>query len=277
MNASSSVFGKLFNRATESKKGATIFYNFLLMISVSLGWGLLYAFDFSFEVGVLRYSALFAICYCVCNTGIINALKHGPAALTSLLIGLSMVATAIWGFLFWDAEVTVTVIVGLVLVICAVALCLYTKQKDEKKFSWTWLFFVALAFFGNAGCAIVQRTQQMEYNGAHGNMLMLFATGVCALMYLFVYLKSDRSDSPTMLKTSWWAPVCAGLFNLLLNFFVMRMAQTTLSPSLIYPVIAVGRLAVVTVFSLFVFKEKMYPWQWLGVAVGTVATALLSM
>ena len=277
MSASSSVFGKVFNRKNDAKKNSTIFYNFFLLSSVCLGWGILYAFDFSFNANVLWYSALFALCYTVCNIGIINALKYGPATLTSLLIGLSLLVTTIWGFIFWDAKVTVPVVIGLILVVCAITLCLYTKEKDDKTISWKWLFYVALAFLGNAGCTIVQRTQQVQYNGQHGKMLMLFATGFSALAYMFVYLKSDKSDTPSMLKTSWWTPICAGVCNLILNVLVMLMALTDLSPSLIYPVIGVGGLAVVTIFSLLVFKEKMRWWQWLGVAVGAVATVLLSI
>lgn len=277
MSASSSVFGKLFTQKSESKKDATIFYNFLLMISVCVGWAILYAFDFSFETNVLWYSALFALCYTVCNIGIINALKSGPTTLTSLIVGLSLLLTTIWGFLFWDAQITAAVVVGLVLVVVAIALCLYTKGKDEQKVSWKWLFYVSLAFFGNAGCSIVQRTQQVQYNGEHGKMLMLFATGFSALAYLFVFLRSDKSDMPVLLKTSWWIPVCAGVCNLILNVLVMLMAVTDLSPSLIYPVIGVGGLAVVIVFSLFVFKEKMKWWQWVGVLVGIIAIGLLSI
>ncbi len=277
MSASSSVFGKIFNRKNDAKKDSTIYYNFLLMISVFAGWGLLYAFDFSFNANVLIYSALFALCYTVCNVGIINALKYGPATLTSLLSGLSLLVTTIWGFIFWNTKVTVYVIIGLILVVFAIMLCLYTKEKDKKSISWKWLFYVALAFFGNAGCTIVQRTQQIQYNGQHGKMLMLFATGFSAVVYLFIYLRSDKSDTPTLLKTSWWTPVCAGVCNLILNALVMLMAVTDLSPSLIYPVIGVGGLAVVTIFSLLVFKEKMRWWQWVGVAIGAVAVVLLSI
>ena len=163
------------------------------------------------------------------------------------------------------------------MVVCAITLCLYTKEKDEKPISLKWLFYVVLAFFGNAGCTIIQRTQQMQYNGQHGKMLMLFAMGFSALVYLFTYLRSDKSDMVVMLKKFGWIPVCAGICNLISNALVMLMAITDLSPSLIYPVIGVGGLAVVTIFSLFVFKEQMYLWQWLGVAVGAVAVALLSM
>lgn len=277
MNASSSVFGKIFNKKNDDKKDSTIFYNFLLMISVFIGWGILYLTDITFDVSVLWYSVLFALCYVSCNLGIINALKYGPAMLTSLFISLSLILTTLWGFFFWDAKVTVFVIIGLILVICAIVLCLYTKEKDEKSFSWKWLFYVVLACLGNAGCSIVQRTQQIKFNGQHGNMLMLFAIGICALAYLIIYLTSDKADTPIMLKTSWWEPVCAGICNLVLNVFVMLMALTELSPSLIYPVIGVGGLAVVTIFSLLVFKEKMRWWQWIGVAVGAVAVLLLSI
>lgn len=277
MSASSSVFGKIFNKKNDEKRDSTIFYNFLLMISVFIGWGILYIIDFSFDANVLWYSILFAICYTACNLGIINALKYGPAMLTSLFISLSLILTTLWGFVFWDAKVTLPVIIGLLLVACAIVLCLYTKGKDDKAVSWKWLLYVALAFLGNAGCSIVQRTQQVQHNGQHGNMLMLFAIGFCALAYLIIYLKSNREDTPTMLKTSWWIPVCAGICNVILNVFVMLMAVTDLSPSLIYPVIGVGGLAVVTIFSLLVFKEKMRWWQWVGVAVGALAVALLSI
>ena len=117
----------------------------------------------------------------------------------------------------------------------------------------------------------------MQYDGQHGNMLMLFATGFCAVLYLFIYFRSDRSDAKVMLGRSGWLPVCAGICNLILNLMAILMASTDLSPSFIYPVIGVGGLSIVTVFSLLVFKEKMSCRQWLGVALGAMAVVLLSL
>lgn len=184
----------------------------------------MYATDFSFDASVLWYSALFGICYTVTNIGSINALKHGPVALTASLVGLSLILTTVWGFFFWDAKISTPVI-----------------------------------------------------GGQHGNMLMMFATGFSAMMYLFIYLRSNRSDSKVMLKSSWWLPILAGVFNIALNALVMLMALTDLSPSFVYPTVSVGGLAVVAVFSLFVFKEKMHFRQWIGIAVGAVAVVLLSI
>lgn len=277
MSASTSVFGKIFNIKNSGKRDTSTLYTFSLMISVFLGWSILYATDVSFDAGVLLYSALFAICYLTCNIGIINAIQFGPTAITSLLINLSLIVTTIWGFIFWDASFSPTILIGLILVVVAIVLCLYSKEKDKKAISLKWLIYVSLAFFGNAGCTIVQRTQQMRYNGQHGNMLMLFATGACVIAYVILYLRSDKRDTKSILKASWWVPLCAGICNVTLNVLVMLLAGTDLSPSLIYPVIGVGGLAVVTVFSLLVFKEKMRWWQWIGIAAGATAVVLLSV
>ena len=75
MSASSSVFGKVFNRSNEKCKDSSALYNLLLMSSVCISWGLLFVTDFSFETSVLLYSLGFSVCYTVCNVGLINALK----------------------------------------------------------------------------------------------------------------------------------------------------------------------------------------------------------
>lgn len=277
LGASASVFGKFFTKRNGECKASTTFYNFFMILSVFICWCLLFATDLSFKAEALIYSAIFGGCYLTANIGLINSLKHGPATLTSLFMGLSLILTTFWGFIFWDAKVTVYVIIGIVLVTVAIILCLYSREKDNKSFSVKWLIYVSVACLGNAGCTIAQRTQQVEHNGQYGSMMMACATGLAAVAYLFIYLKSDRSDSPKMIKMSWWVPIVAGVCNVAQNLVVMLMATSTLSPSLIYPVIAVGSLAVVTVISIFLFKERMHWWQWLGVFIGAVSVVLLSI
>ena len=277
MGASSSVFGKFFGRKNANIKDSSRLYNCLQLASVFTLWCILYIFNFSFDARVLPYCLLFAVCFTVCNIGIINSLRHGPMTLTSLFSSLSLILTTVWGFAFWDDEVTVVVAVGLVLVVTSIYLCLYTGKKEEKKISLKWVLFILMAFFGNAGCSIVQRTQQMNFDGQHKYMLMTFATFLSALSCLIIYLKGSKTDTGDILKKSWYLPTMAGSCNVVLNLFVMFLASSPLSPSFIYPVIGVGGLMVVTLFSLFVFKEKLKWQQWVGIALGTIATVLLSI
>ena len=276
-----SVFGKIFTRANGKYRGAEAFYNLFLILSVFGGWCVLFATKPSFDVTALIYSAIFGLSFVVTNVGLINALKHGPATLTALFLNLSLIVTTVWGFFFWSAPVTAPVIIGLVLVLIALPLCLFSGGKSEKSISLKWLIYALLVLIGNSGCTIAQRTYQMVSGGEHGNMMMMCAIGIAVLFYLILFLRSDRSDTKILIKNAWWIPVLVGISNVVQNLFVMLMSlppvSDVLSSSLIYPVIAVGGLAIVSVFSIFLFKEKMRWWQWVGVAVGAVSVVLLSI
>ena len=272
-----SVFGKMYTRRVGEKKDSSNHYTFLLLICACIGWGVLYLADLSFDAGVLFYSFLFSLCYMAGHLGIIQGMKCGSATLTTLFINLSLILVTVWGFFFWDEKITILVAVGLILVCLSIFLCLYTGKKEECAISLEWIFYIVIGCAGNAGCAIVQRTQQRVFGGEHGNMLMFFALIFSVLLFSIIFFKSDKRDLKAILKKAWWGPVLAGTLNVGHNLFVILLATTALSTSLIYPVIGVGGLAVVTIFSLFVFKEKMYWWQWVGVGVGAVAVMLLSI
>lgn len=278
--ASGSIFGGFYNRKNEERRGTAPLYNLILMCSVLLGWGILFLTAPSFDAGVLPYAIGFGAAYTLCQLGLINALRTGPVALTSLLLQLSLIGVTAWGFFFWDAPFTLPVGIGLLLVAISLWLCLYPGKRGEKtgeRISLKWLIFAMMAFVGNAGCSIIQRTQQMKYEGQHGNLLMLIAIACGTVFALVQYLRSDRTDTRVILKSSALFPVGAGVCNMLLNLFMILLATSPISPNLIYPVIAVGGLAVTSLFSLLAFKEKLRWWQWVGIAVGAAAVALLSL
>jgi drug/metabolite transporter (DMT)-like permease len=275
--ASTSIFGGFYNRKNDDKKGASSLYNLLIIGAVFVCWLILFLMDGQIEWSVLPYAVLFGFFYAVCAIATIYALKTGPILLTSLMMQLSLIAVAIWGFMAgWQTPQWWTW-VGLALVALALWLCLYSGKNGGGRFSLKWFVFVALMFFGNAGCSIVQKTQQMAYDGKYGNFLMFTAMIIGLATCAVLYWRDDKSESKEILKTSWWLPVVAGVANVLLNLAVMYMATSELSPSLIYPVLAVGSLIVTTVFSTVAFKEKMRWWQWIGVGLGMVATAILSV
>lgn len=278
--SSSSILRTIYNRKNVDKKSTSSLYNFIYLITVFIGWVILFLREPSIEWKVLPYSLLFGFFYTVCQIGFINALKVGSMAITSLILQLSLIAVTIWGFIFWNDAITWYVGIGLLLVAVALFLCIYVgKKKDEStnQCFWKWLIFAAMAFLGNAGCSIVQRTEQMHFNGEYGGMLMLFATGISCVFYFFIFLKSDKTDSVSIVKTSSAFPIFGGICDVLLNLFVMILATSTLSPSLIYPVLSIGVIAITSMFSALVFKEKLSYRQWIGIVIGACAVVLLSL
>ena len=275
--ASSSIIGAFYNKKNIEKKATTELYNALLLACVAIFWLISFLFNRTWDWNVLPYSVLFALSYTICNVGLINALKIGSVALTSLMVQLSLIGVSVWGFFFWNTKFTALVGIGLFLVAIALWLCLYTGEKKGKTFSWKWLMFALMAFGGNAGCSIVQKTQQIKFDGQYGSFLMMVAIAISAMICIIIYLRSDKSDFIMTVKSSWYFPVSAGICNGLLNLFVILLATSTLSPSLIYPVIAIGGLLLTTSFSAFIFKEKMHWWQWLGIIIGIIAVGILSL
>ena len=276
LNASSSIICAFYNRKNKEKQNASPFYTLLLLSSVFVCWVILFLLDGSINLKVIPYALLFSIGYISAVVGLVYALKTGPVLLTSLILQLSLIGTTIWGFFFWNAKFTLLVGVGLVLVVVSLWLCLYTGKKEERKLNLKWIFWVLILFLGNSCCTIVQKTQQMDFNGRYGNFMMMVATGVGVILTAFLYLRGDRSQEETLLKKAWVFPVLSGVLNAIQNLLVIVLATTSLSPSLIYPVLSIGGLMIVTMFSAFVFKEKMQWWQWIGVALGGIAIVLLS-
>ena len=277
MSASTSIVGKGYNKRCDGLRGASAFYNLLQMLAVLASWGVIFIIEPSFDAAVLPYSLGFAACYTVCNIAVICALRYGPASLTSLFVSLALIITSVWGLIFWGAEATPAVIIGLVLVAVAIYLCLYSGKGDGKRVSLKWAIFAFLAMAGNAGCAIVQRSQQTAFNGEYGNMMMLFASVGSAITCTLIFLFSERSDAVSLGKRGWFFPVVAGICNVILNMFVIMLASTELSSSLIYPTIGVGGLVTVILFSMLVYRERLSKFQWAGIVIGAVATLLLSI
>ena len=278
--ASASVLGGYYNRRTAKYKGATSLFNFIRMLATLVCWCVFFVFDCSFNLDVLLYSLFFGLSFAVCVICTLHALKHGSVALTSLFMQASLIGVTIWGIIFWNAKFTPLVCIGLVLVTIGIALCILDKKTGEnnsKGISLKWLIFATLMFLTNAVCSIMQREQQIRYSGQHGSLLMVGVTAIATAVCFVIWKKDETTDFKVILKKDWVWPVFAGVGNFLLNVFVILLATSYLSSSLIYPVLSVCGLFVTTMFSLFAFKEKLKWWQWVGFVIGTVAIALLNL
>ena len=132
-------------------------------------------------------------------------------------------------------------------------------------------------FVVTAGSSIVQRSQQNKFNGQYGSMFMFFGLLVALMISTVVFLAGEKPDVKRLVKTSWFYPFGAGASSALGNLFVVLLASTTMSTNLIYPTLGVACLALTSIASIYLFKEKLAWWQWVGVVIGTIAVLLLSI
>ena len=273
-----SIGSKFYNKRNEKYQGTAPIFTLLRAGTTLLFWVIMFfAKGASLNVDVLPYALLMVGISVLSAYASVNSYKNGSVLYTSLIVQFSLIGVAIWGFFFWNSPFTWLMAVGLVLVAVSLWLCLYTGKQEDKKITPKWLFWVALFFLTNMGYTIVMRTQQMHFNGEYGPFMMLIVMSGAVLTHTIIFLKGERTDAKTVLQSSWWIPVALGVAAALVDLFVMLLVGTTLSASFIYPTLAIGALAVVTIFSKFVFKDEMRWWQWIGVAVGAVAVAIISI
>jgi drug/metabolite transporter (DMT)-like permease len=276
--ASLSLFSSFFEKKNNGKKDTTQIYNLIMIAAVVFGWGAYWIFEGGFNVKVIPYSLLFGVGYAGAVIGLINAIKTGPVSLSNLFLQLSLIATTIWGFGFWGDTPTVLTWIGIALVVLALTFCLYQKKgAEEKGISVKWVIFAAIGFAGNGMAAIVARTQQMDFDGILRGQFMTMATAFALVISIIMYVLSDKRDTKAIIKTAGYVPALAGIINVIHNLIVLVLAVSPISPSLVYPVISVGGIIIVALFSFFFMKEKISLIQWIGIALGAAATVLLSI
>lgn len=274
--AGGGVFNGIFTRKYAAYRGVSAYCTMLYMIAALLGWGILYALHFSFQPAVLLYSVLFGICFAGANVAFVLAIKNGPVSLSNLILQLALIATALWGLVFWGAKWSLTVGAGLLLVVAALILIMVQKGKGEK-ITLKWALFSFISFLFNAGCAISQKSQVLAYEGQHGIMMMFFGI-VFATLLVAVWCMIACPEKPMkLLKEGGWAPFLSGATNALHNLIIITLAGGVLSPSLIYPTIAVGGIGINTIASCLLLKERLSARQWMGIALGAAAAVLLSV
>ncbi|MBQ4036951.1 MAG: EamA family transporter [Clostridia bacterium] len=271
------IVATAFNRANQEGRG-TGMYNILYTVTNFLCWIGVWLTEPSFRWEVLPYCVGFAFCYAISMFGLLGALAYGSASLTAFVKQLSLVGVAVWGFFFWQTPVTVTVIAGLLLIAVALLLCLMNPHSHGETGTVTkkYLLYSLMLFGGNTFYSVIQKYQQINFNGQNGAMFMCVGSLFAAVMCILFSLRSKPSLK-SMAKKSWIYPVLGGVLSCVLNRSILTLATSTLSPALIYPAVAVGSMTIGILFSVLAYKERLPRRKWVGLAAGTAAVALLNL
>lgn len=280
-SAALNLLGTFFNRKNAARPNASSVYNILVACSAALTWTVITLVNPTFHPATLLYSAGYGICFTMAIGGLIGALKHGPVPLTAFAKQLSLICVSLWGFVFWRVRVTLFTIIGLLLLAVSLYLCFLAKEKHvqnpPRRVTGRWVLYVLVLIAGNAGCSIIQKYQQMAFDGRHGGIMMLAASLLSAALCTLLARKNPTPRWREIVRDSWYYPAAAGLSSALMNLFVILLASTTLSPSVIYPGQATGGFILTTLISVIFMGEKIRLREGIGLSIGAAALVFLSL
>ena len=225
-------------------------------------------------LGLLPYCIGFGGCYALSIACSVAAIECGPLSLTALINSYSLMLPTLYGLIFLKDPIGKGFIGGLGLL--ALSLFLVRGQKDAAPLSLRWAAFAALAFLGNGMCSVVQKMQQVAFEGAYKNELMVGALLIVVMILGALSLTKERKELKENLKAGWYlAPLC-GIANGLVNLFVMILSGK-MAVALMFPLISAGGLLLTFFFAVFIYKEKLAKRQFLGFALGLGAVILLNI
>jgi uncharacterized membrane protein len=272
-----SIMSSLFGKKNPNAAHASALYSAVVTASACLTWGIICLCNGGVDLRAIGYSVLYGISYTLAMIGMFCAYQLGSTSLTAFIKQLSLIGVALWGFLFWNNTLTANIAIGLALIVAALYLCFKPDRKTkDNAISVKWCAFAFMLLTGNAGCSIIQKYQQLAFDGEYGNGFMLFGAAF-AFLCSFAYAKKEHARVGEIKKASFIFPILGGISSAVLNLFILLLISSPLSESIIFPGIAVGGLIITMLFSVLAYGEKLPVHRWIGLGVGAVALVFLNL
>ena len=243
---------------------AAIFLLFASIGSLELSWKF------------IPYSLAYAVASLCVYLFSVFALATGPLSLTSFFTSYSLLLPTLYGIVFLGEKITVTMIIALVLFFISAALTNIEKRGEPKKITAKWLTFVLLALLGTGFSSIIQKAEQIKFNGSYKNEFMMIAFIIIAAIMLFLSLIFEKGSIMQNFKRTVAMASLVGAASGIINLLIMILTGL-MAASLMFPAISAGGIVAAFLVSLIVYKEKLSPCQYAGAALGTVAVILFNI
>ena len=239
---------------------------------------------------------LFGAVVCLQQLTLLLALSKGPLSYTMVIVAMSTLITALSGVLFWHEHLRAVQLVGIVLMVLCLVLSVKREPKKSgesggRRLSSVWLLLALLAMAFNGGVGILQKTHQSSAHKAELPAFLFVAFAFCAvfsvLCYLFLTIRArgkrqeagaeeSTARSPrfsrNLIVLFLLSGVCVALCHCI-NLYLSGVVAA----AVFFPIVNGGALMLTTLASLLLFHERLSLTQWLGLALGAVATFLLCM
>lgn len=229
---------------------------------------------FSLKAEVLVYSLMFAAAFTAATVFTVKAIVVGSLSLTALIVSYSLMIPTFYGLVFLKEPISPGLLPGIALMLLSILLT--NKKTDEAKINFKWIVYVSLAAVGNGMCSVVQKMQQVAFDGNFKNEFMMMAMAIAAVILLVCSLKAERRDMLFCIKHGWLQGLSCGIANGAVNMSVMILSSI-MSVSIMFPMISVGGIVLTYLMSVFYYKESLNKSQHIGVVLGLISVVFLNI
>ena len=209
-----------------------------------------------------------------------NLLAYGTQkigiAISTVANKMSMIIPVIIGIYLFKETLGIVKLIGIILAISAIYM---TSTKGGKlSFDKKYVPIILLIFIGQ-GMADGTLSWAQKFTITPENTPLFFActflfAGILGSLFLLYELivKKIRFQAKSIL----WG-IALGIPNYLtLHFFVRSLQSQVLESSQVFPVVNMAVIILSAVGGILLFKEKLTPFNWSGIALAVIAISLIT-
>ena len=209
-----------------------------------------------------------------------NLLAYGTQkigiAISTVANKMSMIIPVIIGIYLFKETLGIVKLIGIILAISAIYM---TSTKGGKlSFDKKYVPIILLIFIGQ-GMADGTLSWAQKFTITPENTPLFFActflsAGILGSLFLLYELIVKKIRFQT--KSILWG-IALGIPNYLtLQFFVRSLQSPVLESSQVFPVVNMAVIILSAVGGILLFKEKLTPFNWSGIALAVIAISLIT-
>lgn len=272
------VFSKLYTEKMQEKGVYT--FSFLLTCAALIFFTVT-AKDISFNKDLLLYSVFFAVSYICAMVFVVAAMANGSLSITTLIVSYSLMIPTLYGLFALKDPVGKGFLPGIILLVISLLMMNIKKGESNQsnqsiKISFKWVIYVALAFFGNGMCSVVQKMQQTAFEGSCKNEFMILSLAIAALILDILSVVREGKDMKVCIKRGAGLAAVSGFANGGVNLLVMVLSGM-MPVSVMFPLISASSITLTYLVSRFCMHEKFTKLQNIGFIVGIISVVFLNI
>ena len=232
---------------------------------------------FQLPLGVFLCGLVGAVLYAIGFYAAYVAFASGSFGLTRFYSSFGGVLTIIYGIAVLGETTGRFFYLAVALKFLALFLIQYKASKDsDAKFTLKWFISLMLNVLSNVAISILNKWQQDHFDGQYRNEYLTVIFIGSALVLFILGLIYEKDSFKSTVKHGFLYGMAAGLFNGMNNVFSLAVYYY-LPISLSGPLKSGLAMLVTFVVAALMYKEKFTLRQYIGVAVGIAAVALINV
>lgn len=253
-------------------------YNFIIFNSMAVLYFVFGRFRLP-SLHILPYGILYGLMIAGFQIFYTLALQRGPVSHTALIVTFNLAFAISFGILYCGEQMTVLHIMGLVCIFLSLVLTIDFKQAKHHQFDIVWFLESLTAMSMNGIASIVLKLQKLTYPDEDmGMLLAAYVSGAFALYLVICYFTNVRNQPRMMDLNSSRLSMILSCSLLLGAYLLLYSIGAGVIPSVVFfPVVNIAPSTAISLFGIFIFKDRLTRQQIFSLIFGIAATLLLCL